>query len=406
MFSTSAIAELKQKVLDGARKIAPDAIQYRRYLHQHPELSFQEFETSKYLQNWLLEQGVDFTSGFVKTGIVGHLQGSSSNGKTVAMRADFDALPITENSGEDFQSSNVGVMHACGHDVHTACVLGSIQLLQQLKEHWAGKVEVILQPGEEQLPGGASLMIQEGALKLNNPESIIGEHVYPELEAGKIGFKKGLYMASADELHVTVKGIGGHAALPHNLVDPVLIASHIIVALQQIVSRNKPAALPGVLSFGFVEAKGATNVIPNEVKLKGTFRTFNEEWRFEAHKKMKHLAETLAESMGGTCEFNIHVGYPCVVNHEELTAKNIARAQALLGAENVVDLDLRMTAEDFAYFSQIMPSTFYRLGTAFPGKAGEHKLHTPNFRVNEAAIETGIATLTWLTLCELLDLNF
>jgi len=367
-------------------------------LHAHPELSFHEFETAKYIAQELKEHGISLKEGVAGTGIVAEIQGKDPGSAMVALRADMDALPIKELNETAYCSTVPGVMHACGHDVHSACLLGAAKIIQQRKDEFSGTVRLLFQPGEEKLPGGASLMIKDGALENPRPQSIIGQHVYPELPAGKVGFKVGPYMASADELYITVKGVGGHAAIPQKNVDAVLISAQIIIALQQLVSRNADPTIPSVLSIGKVTAEGATNVIPPEVKMEGTFRTFNEEWREIAHSKMVKLATGIAESMGGTCEFEVRKGYPFLVNDEKTTIAARSAAEDFLGSENVVDLDMRMTAEDFAYYSQIIPSCFYRLGTSSAN--GEHKygVHHPKFDIDEKALITGTGLMAWLAI--------
>jgi amidohydrolase len=393
--------ELKNLVKNKAATYKAEVIAIRRHLHQYPELSFNEFETAKFVEQKLKEFGITTISRMVNTGVVALIEGKNPNSKTIALRADLDALPIQEDNAVEYKSCNNGVMHACGHDVHTSSLLGVAKILNELKAEFEGTVKLIFQPGEEKLPGGASLMIAAGVLENPKPSYIIGQHVYPELEAGKVGFKSGMYMASTDEIYVTVTGKGGHAALPHLVIDPILIASHIIVALQQIVSRANKPITPSVLSFGKVTANGATNIIPNQVLLEGTFRTMDEEWREQAHTKMKKLAETLADSMGGKCEFKIEKGYPFLVNDEKLTNKMKNGAIDFLGKENVVDLEMRMTAEDFAYFSQVKPACFYRLGINNKIKNIISGLHTSRFDIDEDALETSIGLMTWLTLQEL-----
>lgn len=393
--------DIKSIIKQKASSYKQEVIAIRRHLHQYPELSFQEFETSKYVCEKLDEYGIEYKSGYVKTGIVGLIEGNNPDSKIIALRADLDALPITEENKVDYKSKNEGVMHACGHDVHTSSLLGVAKILNELKTEFEGTVKLIFQPGEEKLPGGASLMIEEGVLENPKPNAVIGQHVYPQLEAGKVGFKSGMYMASTDELHVTVHGKGGHAALPHLIVDPILISAHIITGLQQIVSRNSHPTVPTVLSFGKVQANGATNIIPDKVELEGTFRAMNEKWRTDAHIKMKKMAEQIAEGMGGSCEFNILKGYPFLVNDEELTNNAKQYAKEYLGEENVVDLELRMTAEDFAYYSQKAPSCFYRLGVKNDENTTVTGLHTSTFNIDEGAIETSIGLMSWLTICEL-----
>lgn len=378
-----------------------EVVEIRRYLHQNPELSFKEFNTSKFVCDKLDEYGIEYEKGIVKTGIVGLIEGNNPNSKVIALRADLDALPILEENDISFKSVNEGVMHACGHDVHTASLLGAAKILNEVKDQFDGTIKLIFQPGEEKLPGGASLMIAEGVLENPSPDAVIGQHVFPQLEAGKVGFRSGMYMASCDELYVTVKGKGGHAALPHLNIDPILISAHIITALQQLISRVMPPTIPAVLSFGKIIGNGATNVIPEKVELEGTFRTMDEEWRAIAHTKMKKMAESIAESMGGECEFRIEKGYPYLVNDEIVTEQAKEAAIQFLGTENVIDLDLRMTAEDFAYYSQLKPSCFYRLGIRNEANNITSGLHTSTFNIDESALETSIGLMAWIALVQL-----
>ena len=378
-----------------------EVLSFRRHLHSNPELSFEEYNTADFIEAKLKEMGITDFERKADTGVTFLIKGSKDNGKTVAMRADIDALPIIEANDVSYKSKNEGVMHACGHDVHTASLLGAVKILNQLKDQFEGTIKVIFQPGEEKLPGGASLLIKEGILENPQPARILGQHVMPLIEAGKVGFRKGMYMASADEIYFTVKGKGGHAAMPENLEDPGLITSHIIVALQQIISRNSSPKIPSVLSFGRVEALGATNVIPNEVKVQGTFRTYDEEWRTEAHQRMVKMAEGIAESMGATCEFNVMKGYPHLKNHPEYTEDNIEAAKAYLGEENVVELDLWLAGEDFAYYSQEIDACFYRLGTRNEEKGIVSGVHTPTFDIDESSLKIGMGLFAWLTIAEL-----
>lgn len=373
----------------------------RHHLHSHPELSFQEFETADFIEAELRKMGITDFERKAETGITFMLKGREDNGKVVAMRADIDALPIIEANEVSYKSQNEGVMHACGHDVHTSSLLGAVRILKQLKDHYSGTVKVIFQPGEEKLPGGASVLIKEGILENPKPDRILGQHVMPLIPAGKVGFRKGMYMASADEIYFTVTGKGGHAAMPENTVDPVLITSHIIVALQQIISRNCSPKIPSVLSFGRVEALGATNVIPNEVKVEGTFRTYDEEWRAEAHVRMKKMAEGIAESMGAKCDFQVMKGYPHLKNHPEYTQANIEAAKAYMGDENVEEIDLWLAGEDFAFYSHHVDACFYRLGTRNEAKGITSGVHTPTFDIDESALKTGMGLFAWLTIAEL-----
>jgi amidohydrolase len=372
----------------------------RRHLHAHPELSFVEYNTQAYIIEKLNEIGITNIEKKANTGVVAIINGQE-NGKSLALRADMDALPITEGNKVTYRSTNPGVMHACGHDVHTASLLGCASILQTTSKNWSGTVKLIFQPGEEKLPGGASLMIEDGALKNPAPNKIIGQHVMPQLSVGKVGFRKGLYMASTDEIYVTVNGKGGHGAMPHLCIDPVMISAQILVALQQIVSRFAKPTLPSVLSFGKIIANGATNVIPNEVFLEGTFRTLDEKWRAEAHQRMKSVAESIASSMGGSCNFEIKKGYPFLINDPELTEELIQAATDYLGKENVEELEIWMAAEDFAFYSQIMPASFYRLGVRNEEKGIVSPVHTTTFDIDEDALKIGMGLMAWLTISQL-----
>ncbi|MBV6639458.1 MAG: amidohydrolase [Cyclobacteriaceae bacterium] len=376
-------------------------LEIRRHIHANPELSFEEFKTADFIESTLKSMGFEVIERKAKTGVTFMLKGNGQSEKVIALRADIDALPILEANQVPYRSTNNGVMHACGHDVHTSSLLGAIMILKDLQSEFKGNVKVIFQPGEEKLPGGASLLIKEGILENPKPAKILGQHVMPLIESGKVGFKKGMYMASADEIYVTVKGKGGHAAMPENLVDPVVITSHIIVALQQIVSRKASPKIPSVLSFGKVEAHGATNVIPNEVKLEGTFRTYDEKWRAEAHKLMTDMAEGIAKAMGGSCEFNVMKGYPHLKNEPEYTQFNIDAAKQYLGDDNVIDIDLWLAGEDFAFYSHHVDACFYRLGTRSEAKGITSGVHTPTFDIDEPSLKIGMGLMAWLAIAEL-----
>jgi len=378
-----------------------EVVSIRRHLHQNPELSLQEHKTAAYIKELLTKWGIPYRDEIAGTGILATLEGENPEGRIIALRADMDALPIEEANDLPYKSINTGVMHACGHDVHMASLLGAAKILNSLRSHWSGKIKLIFQPSEESLPGGASLMIKEGVLKNPTPESVFGQHVAPQIEAGKVGIRSGMYMASTDEIYLTIKGKGGHAAMPHMITDPVLIASHVVVALQQIVSRRSTPWIPSVLSFGKIAGNGRTNVIPDEVKLEGTFRTFNEPWRKQAHERIKEIAEGVARSMGGDCEGNIVKGYPFLVNDDQLADNFRQYASEYVGKDNIVELDLAMTAEDFAYYSQESPACFYRLGTRNEAKAITANLHTSNFNVDEQALKTGMGLMAWIAINEL-----
>lgn len=391
---------IKDKIQSLSADIFDQVRGYRQHIHANPELSFKEFETSAFIKKHLEEWGIPYTE-MANTGVVGLIEGGIPSDKIVALRADMDALPIIEANDKPYVSKNVGVMHACGHDVHSSSLLGTAYILNSMKADFAGKIKLIFQPGEEVLPGGASIMIKEGVLENPKPQAIIGQHVMPLIDAGKVGFRSGIYMASTDELYVTVHGKGGHGAQPHQNIDPVLIAAHIVVALQQIVSRNADPRLPSVLSFGKVQANGATNIIPNEVKMEGTFRTLNEDWRKEAKKLMKKMAEGIAESMGGSCDFNIMDGYPYLINEEQLSDNARLYAEDYLGKENVLDLDIWMAAEDFAYYSQVTDACFYRLGTGNKEKGTSYSVHTPNFDIDEDALKLSTGLMAYIALRQL-----
>ncbi len=386
----------KIKIL--SREFFEEALKIRRHLHKYPELSFNENATSAYISEKLEDFGIPFKKGYAGTGIIARIEGRNPGNKTIALRADMDALPVQEKNNLEFISIDKGVMHACGHDVHMTCLLGASAILNQIKNEFEGTVILIFQPAEEYLPGGAKQMLEEGALDDPEPDAILALHVQPDIPAGVVGFRPGKYMASSDEIYITVKGKGGHGAMPHQLVDPVLIASHLIVSLQQIVSRGARVDTPTVLSFGKLIANGATNVIPDEVKIEGTFRTMDEEWRAEVHRRITQMSVNLTKSMGGSCDIEIRKGYPALINNEELTINSKSLAGKYLGDEHVLDLGIRMTSEDFAYFAQKFPACFFRLGVGFPGEENPAGLHSSGFLVNEKSIETGIGLMACLAV--------
>ncbi len=394
------MSELIQKIKSLSESYFEEILQIRRHIHANPELSFQEHNTADFIETKLKEFGITNTQRIAETGVTFCLDGKEK-GKTIALRADIDALPILEANDVDYKSKNEGVMHACGHDVHTSNLLGVAKILSALKDQFSGTIKFIFQPAEEKSPGGASILIKEGILENPAPEKILGQHVMPLIPEGKVGFRSGQYMASADEIYLTVKGKGGHAAMPETFVDPIVIASQIIVSLQQIVSRIANPKIPSVLSFGKIVGGNVNNVIPNEVKIDGTFRTFDEEWRKQALQKVRDISTAIAESMGGSCEVNIAPGYPFLVNNEQYTLRNIAAAKAYMGEENVVDLDLWMAAEDFAFYTHEVPGCFYRLGTRNEEKGITSGVHTPTFNIDENALKTGMGLMSYLAIHEL-----
>ncbi len=376
---------------------ADEFIQIRHHLHTHPELSFQEYETSKFVRNKLKEFGIA-SAPLAETGVIALIQGKNPGKKVVALRADMDALPIQEENEISYKSVHKGVMHACGHDVHTTCLLGAARLLKHLENEWEGTVKLVFQPGEEKDPGGASLMIKAGALENPKPAAIIGLHVTPEMEVGRLGFRSGIAMASADEIYITIKGKGGHAASPHLTTDTILVASHIVVALQQIISRNNDPFSPSVLSICAFNGGYTTNVIPSEVKLMGTFRAMDERWRFKAHELIRKEVNSIAEGMGATTEIRIPTGYPCLINDTKTTERAQSFAEDFLGQDKVDTVNMRMGAEDFAFYSQKIPACFYRLGVGNSAKGITSGVHTPLFNIDEKAIETGMGSMAFIAM--------
>jgi amidohydrolase len=389
-----------EEIRERAIQITETVVRDRRYLHEHPELSFNEFATSDYIKWRLDEMGIPWKA-MATTGVVALVKGERPSDRVIALRADMDALPIIEANNVSYASKKPGVMHACGHDAHTSSLLGTASILNSLKHRFGGTVKLIFQPAEEVLPGGAGLMINEGVLKDPSPDAVCGQHVSPFIDSGKIGIRKGKFMASMDEIFVTIKGKGGHGAQPHRNIDPVMIAAQMLVSLQQIVSRMANPTLPTVLSFGKVIANGAINIIPDEVYLEGTFRTLDEKWRKEAHERMTKVATCIAESMGGTCDFKISKGYPYLVNDERLTEQVTLFAGEFLGEENVEEIDIWMAAEDFARYSQLTPSCFYLLGVGNKEKGIISSLHTPTFNIDENALTISTGLMAYIGLRQL-----
>ncbi|MBO9154553.1 M20 family metallopeptidase [Chitinophaga sp. GCM10012297] len=387
---------MKNRIKSLASEYAPDLISCRRHLHSHPELSFKEFETAKFIQQKLGEYGIPFRSGVAGTGIVAVIEGKNPSKKVIALRGDMDALPIEEANDVPYKSQHPGVMHACGHDVHTTVALGAARILQQVRDGFEGTVKILFQPGEEKHPGGASLMIQDGALENPVPQAILGLHVHPGLEAGKLGFHAGKYMASADEIYITVKSKGGHAAAPHLTADTILIASNLVVSLQQIISRNNDPFSPSVLSICAFNGGFTTNVIPSEVKLMGTFRAMDETWRFKAHDLIRKQATELVHAMGAEIDIDILVGYPTLYNNETVTATARRLAEEYMGPGLVGDTEMRMGAEDFSFYSQVIPACFFRLGIRNEAKGITAGVHTPRFDVDEQCLEIGAGTMAYL----------
>jgi amidohydrolase len=384
-----------EKIKALAKQYAAEFIEVRHYLHAHPELSYKEYETSKFVAGKLESYGIPYEIKAV-TGVIGIIEGKNPATRIVALRADMDALPIQEENDVPYKSVNAGVMHACGHDVHTTCLLGAAKILSQTKDSWDGTVKLIFQPGEEKNPGGASILIKEGVLQNPAPQSIFGMHVNPQLEIGKLSFRGGKVMASADEIYITIKGKGGHAAAPHTTTDTILVASQIVVSLQQIISRNNNPLSPSVLSITSFQGGFTTNVIPTEVKLMGTFRAMDEEWRFRAHDLIRRQVTELAHAMGADAAIKIDVGYPVVFNNEKLSSRAREIGESYMGSNNVEETEMRMGAEDFGYYCQEIPGCFFRLGTRNTLKGITSGVHTPKFNIDETAIETGIGIMATL----------
>ncbi len=393
------MTDIKQKIKLMADEYFEEIRNIRQHLHKHPELSFEENKTADFICQKLTEYNISYRNKIAGNGIIAEIKGeqkSDSKTKVIALRADMDALPIVEENNVEYKSQNHGKMHACGHDVHTSSLLGTAKILQELRADFSGIVLLIFQHAEERIPGGAKLILESGALENPKPDIIIAQHVMPSMEVGTVGFKGGMYMASSDEIFLTVKGKGGHAAMPHQINDTVLIASQIIVSLQQIVSRFADASIPTVLSFGKIVADGAVNVIPSEVRIEGTFRTMNEIWREEAKKRITEISKSIAKSMGADCDVEIKKGYPFLVNDEKITKNAKSFSESFLSNEMVEDMDIRMTAEDFSYYSQKIPSCFYRLGTRNKQKGINSPLHSSTFDIDENALKVGAGLMAWL----------
>jgi amidohydrolase len=396
------MAHLKQRIRELAASYQEEVVAIRRHFHQHPELSCEEFQTADFICKKLDEYDIPYQRGIAETGIVGLIRGKNPASGCIALRADMDALPIIEENEAVYRSVTPGKMHACGHDVHMACLLGAAKILNTLKDEFEGAVKLLFQPSEETYPGGAIRMIGEGVLKDPEPRFVIAQHVINTLDAGDAGFRAGAYMASTDEIFITVRGKGGHAATPVQVIDPILIASHIVVALQQIVSRNADPVTPTVVSIGKIAGNGRTNIIPDEVTMEGTVRTYNESWRKEVHLRIEKIATGMAEAMGGSCEVRIAHGYPFLYNDPGLSEKLCILASEYLGADHVKELEQRMTAEDFAYFAREVPSCLFRLGIANETKGIRSNLHTATFDVDEQSLETGTGLMAWFAV-ELLN---
>lgn len=384
-----------ERIKELAKRYADENIDTRRHLHANPELSYEEFNTSKFIQERLTSLGIAHKV-LATTGVLAVIEGVNPSNRVIALRADMDALPIVEENEVSYKSKNTGVMHACGHDVHTTCLLGAAKILNETKGEWQGTVKLLFQPGEEKNPGGASFMIRDGALENPRPQAIYAMHVHPGLPIGKVSFRPGMSMASADELYISIKSKGGHAAAPHLTTDTVLVAAHIITGLQQIISRNNNPTNPSVLSITAINGGHTTNVIPSEVKMQGTLRCMNEEWRYKAHELIKKYIIDIAETYGASADVLVDVGYPFVLNDEKLYEKAKANAETFMKAEHVELTELRMGAEDFGYYTHVVPGCFYRVGVRNEAKGIVNQVHTPKFDIDENAIEIGVGMMAWM----------
>lgn len=385
------INQIKQK----ASSLLPELQRIRQYIHRFPELSFQEFKTSEFIAAELTKLNISFSKGMAGTGIIAIIEGKNPSKKCLAIRAELDALPITELNDVDYKSQHPGIMHACGHDVHSACLLGLAAIMNDLKSEWEGTLKLIFQPGEEMHPGGGSMMIAEGVLENPKVDAILALHVYPHLAAGIVGFRQGQYMASTDEIHITIEGKGGHAALPHQTIDPIAISAQVIVALQQVISRRSNPIIPSVLSFGKIAGGTVNNVIPDKVEISGTLRTMDEKWRAEAHQLIKDIVCNTASSFGAKAIVEIPKGYPSLFNDQKLTEAISGFASEYLGQNNVRELSLRMTADDFAFYSQQIPGCYYRLGTNTNNESKTASVHNAHFDIDENALVTGVGVMSY-----------
>jgi hippurate hydrolase len=387
---------MKSKIQELNDKMSSYVVECYKHIHAHPELSFKEHKTAEFIVGELKKAGIPFRNKIAGTGILAQIEGTNPHKKVIALRADMDALPICEKTDIPYSSTIHKVMHACGHDAHTACLLGTAKILNEIKSSFEGTILLIFQPGEEKAPGGARLMLEDGIFKDLQPELIIAQHVSVDYPTGTMGFKEGMIMASADEIHVKVHGKGGHGALPHLCNDTVLAAASTLVALQQVKSRLCHPLTPMVLTFGRIVADGAQNIIPHEVQLSGTLRTINEQWRHEAKNHIQRIINETCAAHGCTAEIEMPDGYPCVINDHSITHKAKLFAQEWVGKEQIVELEMRMTSEDFGFFTQQYPSCFYRFGIRGESNKNTGGLHSENFKIDLPALKTGTGGLAWL----------
>ncbi len=396
MLIINAVSGIKETIMKQSSDLKDEVIKLRRHFHKYPELSYEETETASFICNWLEERNIKFRKGIAGTGIIGTIKGKTGGGHVIALRAEMDALPITERNRTDFTSVSAGKMHACGHDAHMAMLLGTAGLLNNIRDQFGGTVLLIFQPGEEKSPGGAKLIIESGELKNPKPEIIIAQHILPELETGKVGYKSGRYMASCDEIYITISGKGGHAALPGLTTDQIYIASTLVIRLKdRMLKQQAINKIPTVLGIGRISGEGATNVIPEKVEIAGTFRTFDEKWRVDGIELVKSVSRETAEEFSVKIDVRIAEGYPVLINDENLTSRAIELSKELLGNDKIETYDIRMSSDDFSFYSALAPSLYYRIGIR-KKDTEMYKLHTSDFEIDEEGLQTGVTNLCWL----------
>jgi amidohydrolase len=397
MASADHMKKVRDNILKTSSLLKDEVIGLRRHFHRNPELSYREYNTAAFIEQYLRENKFNYRTGVAGTGIIGRIDGKSGTGKVIAIRAEMDALPIYEANETTYTSLNEGKMHACGHDAHMAMLLGTMRILDEIKEWFGGTFLFIFQPGEEKSPGGARLILESGELNNPKPDLILAQHVLPELETGFVGYKAGLYMASCDEIYITVSGKGGHAALPALTTDQIYIASKLVIKLKNdIAVKIRDNKIPTILGIGRISGQGATNIIPDNVEIDGTFRTFNEEWRAEALQLIRSVSGEIARESGVNIDVRIEEGYPVLINDEDLTSRAIEISRELLGNERVIVFpDTRMSSDDFSFYSSLAQSLYFRIGIKKKSEEMK-KLHTPGFDIDEDGLETGIANMSWL----------
>jgi amidohydrolase len=394
-----SMQRVKEIILQKSSSLKNEVIRLRRHFHMNPELSFNETGTASFIAGYLHENNISFRDGIAGTGIIGRIDGNKKGNMVIAVRAEMDGLPVSETNKTSYTSNKRSVMHACGHDAHMAMLLGAARIMYDMRDQFSGTILLLFQPGEEKSPGGARLMIESGELGKPKPDIIIAQHVLPELETGRTGYKPGRYMASCDEIYITVAGTGGHAALPGLTTDQILITSHLVIRLKEAITKKASGSnIPTVFGIGKISGEGATNIIPDKVEIAGTFRTFDEEWRKESQELIKSVCEKTATEFGVKVILNIAEGYPVLINDEKLTTEAITLSSDLLGKNKVeVYTETRMSSDDFSFYSGLAPSLYFRIGIKKEGTEMK-KLHSSDFDIDEESLETGVSNLCWLVL--------